>query len=375
MEILFLNPFFYPYPGGTEKHLMEVGKRLAKKHDITILTAQLNGTSKEEEFFGMHIIREPTKVYYSAPHPIPPPVPNFLEHETYLKKALTHCELVHVHNRFIYHGDGKLIKSSNKKLCLTLHNARPENIDVFTNFFGSLFDDAIAKRFMLSCDGISAVSKATFTSTVPHNYIGKKAVIHNGVDEKLFLPKKDKKWKQGLKINKKMVLTNARLLPQKGIGYLIEAMQYVNNAELVVFGRGPLKSQLETYAKKLGAKAHFITEKIPDDNLVELYAASDCFVLPSLYEPCSVALIEAMSCGKPIVATDVGGNPDLIKDNVNGFIVKSRDAMSLAKKINLILNDKTLSRRFSKNNRAEVLKRLTWNRVAKELEIFYKNII
>lgn len=375
MKILFLNPFFHPYYGGTEKHLLEVGKRLAKRHDVSILTARLDGTEEHEELFGINIIREPAKVYYTAPHPLPPPVPIFKNHKKYLIEAIKHCDIVHAHNRFTYMpGDAHLIKKNGKKLCLTLHNARPQNIDIITDVFGGLFDDLISKRFMHQCDGIAAVSNATLASTVPSDYKGKSRVIYNGVDQNLFRPMKNNEWKEKLGIKDKMILTNVRLLPQKGLYYLISAMRKVHGAELVIFGRGQMKRELEIHAKTISARVRFVTERITDDQLVKLYAAADCFALPSLYEPCSVALIEAMSCGKPIVATDAGGNKELIENWKGGIIVPTRDSDSLANGIGKILTNKKLATRFSQFNRKRVLRNFTWDIVAKNVESFYKSL-
>ncbi|MBS3067484.1 glycosyltransferase family 4 protein [Candidatus Micrarchaeota archaeon] len=375
MRILLMNPFFHPYYGGTEKHLLEVGKRLAKKHEISILTARLDGTEEKEEVYGINIIREPAKVYYSAPHPLPPPVPIFKNHKKYLAEAITSVDLVHTHNRFTYMpSDAHLIKKHGKKLCLTLHNARPQNIDAITDIFGGLFDDIISKKFMYQCDGIAAVSNATLNSTLPSDYKGIKKVIYNGVDEKLFRPMKNNDWKDKLGIKEKMILTNVRLLPQKGLYYLISAMKKIHNAELVIFGRGQMKRELEIHAKKINVKVHFVTERITDAQLVKLYGSADCFTLPSLYEPCSVALIEAMACAKPIVATDAGGNKELIENWKGGIIVPTRDSDSLANAINKILNNKKLATKFSQFNRKRVLKGFTWDIVAKNVELFYKSL-
>ncbi|MFH1257722.1 MAG: glycosyltransferase, partial [Candidatus Micrarchaeota archaeon] len=75
MNICMLNPFFHPYQGGTEKHVLEVSRRLAKKHDVTILTAKVPNTLEYEKFEGMKIKRVKCAIFYDTPHPVPPPVP------------------------------------------------------------------------------------------------------------------------------------------------------------------------------------------------------------------------------------------------------------------------------------------------------------
>ena len=382
MEILILNPFFYPYLGGTEKHIYYLGSRLSKKHNITVLTAQLEGTSQKEEVNGMHIIRTPAKIFYNAPHPFPPPIPilnNFKRYYIEELKARKKTGIVHIHNRFIYNPViGKIAKKEGNKLLLTIHNARPKGIDFMTDFGGGLFDDLIAQNLMRECNGIIGVSHAAYLETVPIDYKGRGETIHNGVDENVFCPaqngKKNNIWKERFEkegLKDQIVLTNARLLEQKGLKYLIEGMKNIHNASLVIFGRGPLQKELEKEAKRNSVKLLFITEKITEEELVKLYQAADVFVLPSLYEPCAVALLEAMSCGLPIIATDVGGNPELIKNNETGQIVKVRSAVAIEQAIRKYFEDDKIRNQYGENARKRVIKDLTWDKIALKLDEFY----
>jgi len=375
LNILILNPFFEPYAGGTEKHLLNIGKRLSKKHNITVLTARLKDTEREEEIEGMRIVRTPAKIYYKAPKPLVPPVPVFSNHNKDLDVLAKDADIIHMHNRFVYGSfEGTRIKKYGKKVCLTIHNARTEGIDAVTDFFGCLFDDTFGRKLMMSCDGITSVSGAVMESTVPKDYKGLKKVIYNGVDEKLFVPGKKTDWRKKLGIKRGMVLTNVRLITQKGIEYLMKGMTDVD-AELVVFGRGPLENKLMKLADKLDVKVHFLRDYISDKDLASLVADCDCFVLPSLYEPCAVALVEALSCGLPIVATDAGGNKELVEDGKNGFIVPVKDPKAIAEKVNMILGDKKLAEKFGKRSRGRVLKKFNWNYAAKEFNSFYEELI
>lgn len=372
MNILNLNPFFYPYQGGTEKVIYHVGKRLSKKHKISVLTAKLENAQQDETIEGIDVIRHQARIYYKAPYPLPPPVPILKEVDKKLNELLDDFDIVHAHNRFVYNMlNAKVVKKHKKKLCLTIHNSRPQNIDIITDMFGSMHDDLLGKRFMKMCDGITPVSKATMDATLPSKYTGIKRVIHNGVDKDLFSPGNSDLWKEKLDIKGDMVLTNVRLVQQKGVKYLLDAMKNID-ADLVVFGRGPLLKKLQ---KRAGPKTHFVTERITDQELVDLYRSCDCFVLPSLYEPCSVALIEAMGCGLPLVATSAGGNKEIVKHKENGFIVPTRDAKSLHNSIDKILKNKELAAKFRKQSRKRVLDHFNWDRAAKEFEDFYRDLL
>jgi glycosyltransferase involved in cell wall biosynthesis len=127
----------------------------------------------------------------------------------------------------------------------------------------------------------------------------------------------------------------ARLVPQKGHADLIDAMAVVRDAipaaRLLLAGTGPLRTELLTRSERLGLgdQVEFLG-LVSRGDLTELFAGTDVVVLPSYWEGLPVALIEALSAGKPIVATDVGGNPELVLDGENGLIVPSGDPAALA---------------------------------------------
>ena len=100
MNICMLNPFFHPYLGGTEKHVLEVSRRLAKKHDVTVLTAQVANTPVYEEIDGIKVKRIPCKVFYQTPYPVPPPAPVSPYFLTELIKEIPRHDIFHMHNRF-----------------------------------------------------------------------------------------------------------------------------------------------------------------------------------------------------------------------------------------------------------------------------------
>ena len=376
-----LNPFFYPYQGGTEKHLLEVSKRLAKNHHVTILTAKIKGTKQREKIQGVNVYRTQAWILQKAPHPIPPPIPIMPRLLSDLRRLTQENDLVHLHNRFVYGlNETSLVKKLEKKLCLTLHNARPKGIDFATDFWGQAYDRSIGRVIMKRCDGVLAVSKATLESTLPKKYEGVTGIAYNGVDSKLFNPKNNgEEWRalfkqQGLEEGERVVLTNARLVKQKGISDLIDAMHFVRNARLVIFGRGPLLKKLVERAKKKKISTLFFTERVSDESLARLYAASDVFVLPSVWEPFGMVLVEAMASGKPVVGTRVGGIPEIIQDEKNGLLAPPHDPRELAHAINRILDDDKLARRLTREGRKTAVNKFNWENCVKAYEKFYEQL-
>ncbi len=127
----------------------------------------------------------------------------------------------------------------------------------------------------------------------------------------------------------------ARLAPQKGHMDLLDAMARivgeVPEARLLLAGEGPLRGELEGRAKQLGLNGQVLfLGRVERTELSNLLDQTDVCVLPSYWEGLPVALIEAMSAGKPIVASNVGGNPELVADGENGLLVPPSNPRALA---------------------------------------------
>lgn len=386
MRLLMLNPFYYPYSGGTEKHLFEACKRLARKHDVTVLTSMLPRTQREEVVEGVRVVRMPSAVLTWLPRPLPPPVPLYLFPWADLAEEAKQADVVHIHNRFVYSmfeifAIKKIFK---KKMVLTLHNARPQGIDLPTDFVGGLYDDVYGERIMRNCDAIAGVSKNTLDVTVPQDLRVRKQVVYNGVDTRLFNPRnsggrilKDLVGVEG----KGIVLTVCRLMEQKGLDYLLDSIPLVDKelkgkAHFVLLGRGPMLEHLQSKARKLGVeeKISFLAERFSEKDLSALYAASDCFVLPSLWEPFGIVLVEAMATGKPVVGTAIGGIPEIIEHGKNGFLVQPRDARALAERISFVLQNRKTAKKLGAEGRRDVVRKFTWDQTAKSYEKFYAKL-
>lgn len=140
------------------------------------------------------------------------------------------------------------------------------------------------------------------------------------------------------------------LYPVKGHRFLISAMPEIirrwPGAVLLVIGRGELEASLKAQAEQLGIGANIRFLGMRQD-VPRLLSVLDAFVLPSLSEGLSLALLEAMASGKPVVATAVGGNPELVDEGQTGFLVASENAGSLATKLIELLQDSLMMQRFS----------------------------
>ncbi|MFH0835969.1 MAG: glycosyltransferase family 4 protein [Candidatus Micrarchaeota archaeon] len=379
-----LNPFYYPYLGGTEKHLYEVCPRLAKKHDVTVLTSRSHETPFREEKDGVQIRRSLALVLWNLPYPLPPPLPITPLRWLDIKREAEKADVVHIHNRFVYgFADLFLLKKLlGKKLVMTLHNARTQGIDLATDISGQVYDGVIGHRWMKYADAIAAVSKNTLSITVPLEYQKKARPVYNGVNVKGFNPRlKGDRMREEMKLEgKRIILTVCRLIEQKGVEFLVDAAPSVlrkeKDAHFVVLGRGPRLESLERKAQQLGVLKNFsfVTERLLEKDLEELFAAADVFVLPSLWEPFGMVLCEAMACGKPVVGSRVGGIPEIVEEGKQGFLVEPRNPSALAEKIKLVLGDSRMARKMGAAGRKRVENNFTWDHTAAAYERIYNSL-
>lgn len=183
---------------------------------------------------------------------------------------------------------------------------------------------------------------------------GKLKVIYNGVYDTL------KPAKQ-----KFTFISTARLVVDKGIHELIEAFKQVivdhPNATLAIIGDGPDRQQFEQLAKSTPGITFFGHQIEPLRYLFE----SAIFILPTYHEGFSIALLEACMASKAIIATNVGGNPELIEDGVDGLLIPPKDTTALKKAMEKLLNSSTLQKKLSANARKKFLNHYNFGDIVK----------
>lgn len=204
-----------------------------------------------------------------------------------------------------------------------------------------------AKILSLCSDKIVFVSKYTKTAFCNISKLpkGKSAVIYNGIELCNFgksIDIKKKKIQLGLRLEDPVVGSVGSLYPVKGQIYLLKAakklLQKFPNVKIIIIGRGELENKLKEEAKNLNITDHVLFLGFREDTH-ELLKAMDVFVLPSLSEAMPLALIEAMACGLPTIASNVGGISEVIDDGLTGFIIPPADPEALADRITYLLEN------------------------------------
>ncbi len=158
--------------------------------------------------------------------------------------------------------------------------------------------------------------------------------LRNGVDLERFTLGDRTAARAALGLCGYIVLSVGSLIPRKGHALTIEAMRRCPEAVLLIVGQGPLRSELERLAERLGvsSRVRFLGE-LPHDRLPDVYRAADVLVLASEREGWANVLLEAMACGTPVVATNVNGAPEVVQAPAAGVLVGQRTPERLAQAI------------------------------------------
>jgi glycogen synthase len=170
------------------------------------------------------------------------------------------------------------------------------------------------------------------------------------------------------------VLAVSRLIPRKGLDTLILALCKTGREQLSldIAGAGPDAGPLQRLARSCGVadrvRFHGFVDRA---GLSALFANADMFVLASRAESCSMALLEAMAAGLPLVATDVGGNGEIVQHGRNGLLFKVQDVDALASALQTLAADAPLRQRFAAANRALARERFSWQAVARGYEALF----
>jgi len=207
-------------------------------------------------------------------------------------------------------------------------------------------------------------------------------VIYSGVDTELFAPGADPtraKGSFGLE-GKFVLLCVGRLSPEKGVSTLVNSLPAIRrgipNTKVLVCGRGSEESELKAQAQRLdvGDMIDF-RGPVPQPKLPPYYDAADLVVVPSNKEAFPIVNLEAMSMAKAVVASDVGGIPEVVKHNETGLLVPPSDPPSLADAVLRVHGDPGLRERLGTNGRRLVEERFTWDAIAGEVEKAYLEIL
>ncbi len=262
----------------------------------------------------------------------------------------------------------------------------------------SLFCERTA---LLAADAVITVSeamRADLLGCYPAVDPGRVHVIHNGIDAEEYLPDRGDAalLRRGIDPGRPLVVFVGRITRQKGLSHLLRAAAQIDRrAQLVLVAgtsdtpeiAGEVRALHDT-ALASGASVVWVEEMVARSELVQLLSHARVFVCPSVYEPFGLVNLEAMACGAAVVASEVGGIPEVVVDGETGYLVPcdpaavaSRPAAArqfeglLAERINQLVADPPLAARLGAAGRRRVLERFTWREVAARTVEVYREAL
>lgn len=374
-----------PVKGGAVEHWVHevAGKLDAEQFDIAVVsrpssvkntgTVQYVGvpwTRLEQAFYWLK-----ERVTWRNPLRYIAKIQNVASYGLRVAKQVAGFDVVVIHNEpnlLLF-----LQKQPKQKLVLHMHNEHLTH-----KLFRGLYRRALNKADLVIC--VSAYIKNTAIQFFPE-HAHKFVVLINATDPTIFKPYGEQakdaiKDVVDLQADKTYLLYVGRLTAEKGVHVLIEAfarlLPAMPNARLIITGSSFFEGAVKTaYQQSLIALAkpvsHAIvfTGFIAHEKLKYLYSAADIIVLPSVWQdPCPLVVLEAMASGTCLVASKVGGVPEIVSHDKDGILVEADNAQALSQSLQIIINDTAKQSQIAAAARQKICAAYTWSHLVKKLE-------
>jgi len=367
-----LSHGYYPRIGGAERQLAAVVPLLqARGVEACILTRRLPGTMRFETVNGVPVYR------------LPVPGPKPLASLTFTLAALALIarldpDLIHAHELISPATTAVLAKQLfGKPVVATVHGSglSSDVLRLKRRFLGR----SRLRILRREIDAFCVISAVIDSELAAEGVSAQKRIpIPNGVDVEHFAPlaperKAALRSRLALSVDAPLVIFVGRLAPEKRVDLLIglwdSVREAVPGARLLILGSGPEEAGL----KQKASDGILFLGSQPD--VTPYLQAADLFVLPSAAEGLSLALLEALACGLPVIATSVGGNPEVIRHLETGWLVPPNDPGTLAEAIVTLLEDEKLQGKLRENARAHAVRNYSLVTMADRLLDLYRQVL
>lgn len=371
-RVAMLIQRYFPHAGGAERQIQRLAPRL-RTHgfESSVITRHEPGLSRFEIIDGVPVYR------------LPCPGPKPLAAIFYILSAL---KLLSKLRPDVIHAYEILSPASAAVLAKTLYN-RPVLVKILRGgILGDIFK--IKNRFLglqrfrfLSrrVDFFVVISKEIDQELAAMGVpLEKRAFIPNGVDTEIFTPLSDSQKQQlraelGFSSNGKLVIYLGRLTAEKRVHHLLRIWPEIRAAfpdvQLLIVGTGPEEARL----REMAVAGVQFTGQVNDT--MRYLQSADLFVLPSVTEGLSNSMLEALSTGLPVLATSVGGTPDVISHNVNGYLIPPDDLETLQAGLMTLLADAKLRDRLGMKGRQRILQNFSLDSIAMQLNTLYHRLL
>lgn len=385
MRILYLQ-MFPLWGSGSGTYARYLASEMGKRHKVAILAPDNRIPPKTK----LYEIRMPFKAAFTG-HPEWPDCKLYKDllpseivrlHEVFLRathKAVDEFkpDIIHVHHAYPLSWCARIINTFYKlNFVVTIHGSELPTVEK-TKQYVSLTRESLrrAKKIIPN----SYWTRDWFIDCFGDEFRKKTRVIAPGVALARFDPEistKSIEQKYKIEPSDRVVLFAGKLTEYKGVRYLINAARKIP-AKVFILGQGPEEKTLKEKAAKIQANNIFFVNHMADTKeLNKFYNRADVFVAPSVWdEPLGLVILEAMACKTPVVVTRKGGIPLAVKDGVNGYFIRPRNATQIVEKVNKLLADEQKRQKMGEAARQIVEERFSWEKIAHKFELMYSRVI
>lgn len=312
--------------------------------------------------------------YLPFTHVVPPHLFNLFALPYLVSKCKEKTGIIRFHNPYFLGLAGIVIKKifPHVKIVTTIH-LKEERVDL----------DFILRKSINIYDHIFTVSEYLKKWIVKeyHYPENKVSVIYNGVEEVLKPEPKDTNLIKRYDLDGKIVLLNVgSLIDRKNPLFLLDVFEVLykryNNLKLIFCGKGYLQKKLIQEINKRGLHEKVILiNLVYGENKNKIFNLADIFLFPSLNEGFGLVGVEAMVCGKPLIASENTSLVEIVQDGINGYLAKTSNLDDWVDKTSRLIEEKELRQRFGKAGRQFVKQNFTWRKVAEKTIEIYKDLI
>lgn len=371
-----VTDYFPPHAsGGVEHAIYEISRRLVEiGQAVTVLTLQPHRRTSRETLDGIAVIRVPgleLSRFFGVQVAVSAEVWPALLRELVAKRF----DIVHVHTLF-FHGSlagALLTKLRQAPLVTTAHLGSPEDLPGIVGRVTSIYERTVGRLIINRSARVIAVSNAVAAHLRPlARHPERIGVIPNGVDLERFAPAATPP------SGPPVVLFVGRLIFNKGPQFLVEAMPAIvakhPDARFRFAGDGPMQDELEKRVRELGleGQVEFLGQR---EDIPELLRQATIMARPSLSEGMPLVALEAMACGLPVVAADVGGTAEVVQDGVTGYVIEPENVEQLVERVNRLLGDAALRHEMGRAAREFVEHGYDWSSIAQRTLTVYEGVL
>jgi glycosyltransferase involved in cell wall biosynthesis len=369
LRLLIFSPYFPPHVGGLEGYVSDLDDVLLSSGEvdaITVFAPRLppEGAVAEDRGGGYTVVRYPA--FELIPNfPVPKLWTRGFWHLLRSIRPSGHDVFVS-HTRFFLSSALALVcaRAASRPLLHVEHGSDYVQLSGrLTRAAARIYDMLLGRLLLRRADGVVAISHAA--AEFVRRLAGREVpVVHRGMWlDRLDAATADEQvlaWAAGRPI----AMFVGRLIDGKGVADLLRAFAAVQGvqATLCIVGDGPRRGEWEALAERLGISERVLfLGYLPEEQAWRVIRASDVVVNPSYTEGLPTSVLEAALMGRAVLATDVGGTPEIVTDGQGAWLVKPRDIDGLREGLERLLADRALRDRLGQAARAEAAGRFDWN--------------